>query len=101
MPRMTLAYREYSELPREVVARFSDKLTELDLSHNNFQNLGSLSGLNKLDSLILDNNALTSHVQFPHFPELHTLSINRNRVENLAVFISQVDGRVGGAGTRG
>jgi len=86
---MTLAYREYSELPREVVARFADKLTELDLSHNNFQNLGSLSGLNQLEILILDNNALEK-CNFPHFPNLHTLWINHNRIENLALFIQQV-----------
>ena len=49
MPRITLAYREYSELPREVSRRFGDKLTELDLSHNRFRALQSLTGLPHLE----------------------------------------------------
>jgi hypothetical protein len=49
MPRITLAYREYSELPREVSRRFGAQLTELDLSHNRFRAFQSLSGLPHLE----------------------------------------------------
>jgi hypothetical protein len=38
--------------------------------------------------LVLDNNEVSSHVTFPHLPKLHTLWLNHNKVENLALFIS-------------
>lgn len=37
---------------------------------------------------MLDNNEVSSHVTFPHLPKLHTLWLNHNKVENLALFIS-------------
>lgn len=90
MPRLTLAYRDYSELPHEVVRRFAGQLTELDLSHNRFSALQSLAGLAQLETLVLDNNAIATHVAFPHLPNLHTLWLNHNVVDNLALFIASV-----------
>ncbi len=127
MSRLTLAYREYTALPQEVVQRFGGKLTELganwcqetaddlweifacgdlrlccaDLSHNAFAGLQSLAGLHALQTLVLDNNNLGSHVHFPALPQLHTLWVNHNRIENLAVFIQQVREEWMGRGGQG
>ena len=46
--------------------------------------------LSNIQVLILDQNRLESHVKFPVLPSLHTLSVNGNRIRNLAVFISLI-----------
>ena len=43
-----------------------------------------------LNSLILDNNNLNSHVKFPHVAGLETLWVNHNAITNLSVFVETV-----------
>ena len=44
----------------------------------------------KLNTLILDNNKLTSHVNFPIIESLHTLWVNHNKITNLSSFVETI-----------
>ncbi|KAK3788575.1 hypothetical protein RRG08_031231 [Elysia crispata] len=88
--RLSLAYSDLSEIPDSVVSECGQSLLELDLSHNKIFDLRFLGDLPFIKSLILDDNHLTSQVKIPFCPELHTLWINDNRIQNLANLLSTV-----------
>lgn len=41
---------------------------------------------------MLDGNRITSHTKFPTLPKLKTLWVNKNKIDNLAVFMDKVVG---------
>lgn len=49
-----------------------------------------LGQLQKLSTLILDGNHYTSHIKFPYMPSVTTLYINKNRLNNLPVFVEEI-----------
>ncbi|KAF3697513.1 Leucine-rich melanocyte differentiation-associated protein [Channa argus] len=49
-----------------------------------------LSQLEKLSTLILDCNNYTSHVKFPYMPSVTTVCINKNKINNLPVFVEEI-----------
>eukprot|EP00009_Paramoeba_aestuarina_P003850 CAMPEP_0201515748 /NCGR_PEP_ID=MMETSP0161_2-20130828/7235_1 /ASSEMBLY_ACC=CAM_ASM_000251 /TAXON_ID=180227 /ORGANISM="Neoparamoeba aestuarina, Strain SoJaBio B1-5/56/2" /LENGTH=163 /DNA_ID=CAMNT_0047912661 /DNA_START=129 /DNA_END=616 /DNA_ORIENTATION=+ len=67
-----------------------ERVVRLDVSYNHFIDLMGFSEMKNLEILVLDGNKLKSHTKFPPFPALHTLSVNKNEVTNLAVFVDCV-----------
>jgi len=49
-----------------------------------------LRDTDNLNTLILDDNNLTSHVKFPVIRSLHILWVNHNKITNLSAFIETV-----------
>lgn len=49
-----------------------------------------LGQLQKLSTLILDGNHYTSHIKFPYMPSVTTLYINKNKLNNLPVFVEEI-----------
>ena len=49
-----------------------------------------LRDFDRLHTLILDNNRLTSHVKFPKLPQLRTLWVNKNNISNLSIFVDHL-----------
>ncbi|EDQ84689.1 uncharacterized protein MONBRDRAFT_29997 [Monosiga brevicollis MX1] len=89
--RLNLAYRDLREVPPAIASKFGSECQELDLSHNQVRSVSSLTGFTKLHTLILDDNLLTEHnCQFRFHPELSTLYINKNKINNLGVFVEDV-----------
>ncbi|XP_072033109.1 uncharacterized protein, partial [Amphiura filiformis] len=88
--RLTLAYRDLTNIPPEVAEKFAARTQELDLSYNRFSNLSSLEAFTNIHTLILDSNAIKSSVKFPHLPKLTTLWLNKNSIVYLTVFIDRV-----------
>ncbi|KAL6057766.1 Leucine rich melanocyte differentiation associated [Balamuthia mandrillaris] len=89
--QLSLAFRDLEDIPKEVILRHSSYIRHLDLSHNRLSiNLRSLQAFSKLETLVLDNNQLTSHTKFPALPSLHTLWVNNNQIKNLAVFLDNL-----------
>ncbi|CAI7997408.1 Leucine-rich melanocyte differentiation-associated protein [Geodia barretti] len=86
---LSLAYRELTEIPREVSAGLAS-VEILDLSHNNISDLRCLSGLDRLTTLNLDSNRLDSHAKFPSLLNLRVLWVNRNDVTNLSLFVENL-----------
>lgn len=88
--RISLAYRDLEEFPEEWIGKLAD-ITVLDLSHNNLSDFHFLQEAKKLNTLILDNNKLTNHVNFPIIMEsLHTLWVNHNKITNLSTFVETI-----------
>lgn len=89
--RISLAYRDLSELPEGWHKKLSiGDITALDLSHNNLSDFKFLRDTDNLNTLILDDNNLTSHAKFPVIGSLHILWVNHNKITNLSAFIETV-----------
>lgn len=90
MARLSLAYRDLEEVPVAIAQKYAPAAVDLDLSHNALRSLSSVQSFGQLRTLVLDNNELHSHVQWPFFPHLETLWINHNLISNLPLFIDKV-----------
>ncbi|KAF0039022.1 hypothetical protein F2P81_009506, partial [Scophthalmus maximus] len=55
-----------------------------------YWNPALLGQLEKLSTLILDCNNYTSHVKFPYMPSVTTVCINKNKINNLPVFVEEI-----------
>ncbi|XP_075999815.1 leucine-rich melanocyte differentiation-associated protein [Genypterus blacodes] len=88
---LSFAYQGLSEIPYEAILTESDTLEALDLSYNLLdENPAFLGQLEKLSTLILDCNNYNSHVKFPYMPSVTTLYINKNKINNLPVFVEEI-----------
>ncbi|KAM8746565.1 leucine-rich melanocyte differentiation-associated protein [Acanthopagrus schlegelii] len=59
-------------------------------SFNPYWNPALLGQLEKLSTLILDCNNYTSHIKFPYMPSVTALCINKNKINNLPVFVEEI-----------
>ncbi|XP_029311160.1 leucine-rich repeat-containing protein 72 [Cottoperca gobio] len=91
---LSLAYQGLSEIPYETILTQTDTLEVLDLSYNLLDDLywnpALLGQLEKLSTLILDCNSYTSHIKFPYMPSVTTVCINKNKINNLPVFVEEI-----------
>jgi len=89
--RLSLAYRDLSEVPPRIGEQFGQFLKELDLSNNELSDLTNLRDFQKLEVLVLDNNKLTSHTKIPSsLRTVHTLWVNNNEIANLSLFVDKL-----------
>ncbi|XP_072314992.1 leucine-rich melanocyte differentiation-associated protein [Eucyclogobius newberryi] len=88
---LSFAYQSLTEIPYDSILTQTQTLEVLDLSYNLLQENPALLGqLEKLSTLILDCNSYTSHVKFPFMDTLTTLCINKNKINNLPVFVEEL-----------
>ncbi|KAK0140965.1 Leucine-rich melanocyte differentiation-associated protein [Merluccius polli] len=81
-PWLSFAHQGLSEVPYEAILEHSCSLEALDLSYNLL--------LERLRTLILDCNHYTSHVKFPFMPSVTVVCINKNKINNLPVFVEEI-----------
>ncbi|XP_003966776.1 leucine-rich melanocyte differentiation-associated protein [Takifugu rubripes] len=87
----SFAYQGLTEIPYDAILSQTDTLEVLDLSYNLLEENPALLGqLQKLSTLILDGNHYTSHIKFPYMPSVTTLYINKNKLNNLPVFVEEI-----------
>jgi hypothetical protein len=55
-----------------------------------YRDLLPLREFSKLELLVIDSNRITSHTKFPSLPNLRTLWVNKNKIDNLALFIDKL-----------
>nr|XP_033507743.1 leucine-rich repeat-containing protein 72 isoform X1 [Epinephelus lanceolatus] len=98
---LSFAYQDLTEIPYESILTQTETLEVLDLSNNllndficcpsfNPWNPALLGQLEKLSTLILDCNNYTSHIKFPYMLSVTTVCINKNKINNLPVFVEEV-----------
>eukprot|EP00095_Tigriopus_kingsejongensis_P004751 maker-scaffold510_size151595-snap-gene-0.33 protein:Tk04751 transcript:maker-scaffold510_size151595-snap-gene-0.33-mRNA-1 annotation:"predicted protein" len=88
--RLILAHNRLHTVPFGIIDRHWQWVTTLDLSNNNIENVDFVAYFDVLESLVLDHNRLTHHVQFPMTPKLETLWMNFNLIEDLDCFITRL-----------
>ncbi|CAL8241707.1 unnamed protein product [Merluccius merluccius] len=100
-PWLSFAHQGLSEVPYEAILEHSCSLEALDLSYNLLRydifsstrvagNPVRLGQLERLRTLILDCNHYTSHVKFPFMPSVTVVCINKNKINNLPVFVEEI-----------
>ncbi|XP_068444487.1 leucine-rich melanocyte differentiation-associated protein [Clinocottus analis] len=91
---LSFAYQSLTEIPYETILPQTDSLEVLDLSYNllddPYWNPALLGQLEKLSTLILDCNNYTSHIKFPYMTSVTTVCINKNKINNLPVFVEEI-----------
>uniref|UniRef100_A0A3Q3KH52 U2A'/phosphoprotein 32 family A C-terminal domain-containing protein n=1 Tax=Monopterus albus TaxID=43700 RepID=A0A3Q3KH52_MONAL len=88
---LSFAYQSLTEIPYETILTQKDTLEVLDLSYNlPYWNPALLGQLERLSTLIMDCNNYTSHVKFPYMPSVTTVCINKNKINNLPVFVEEI-----------
>ncbi|XP_065806624.1 leucine-rich melanocyte differentiation-associated protein [Labrus bergylta] len=88
---LSFAYQGLKEIPYETILPQTESLEVLDLSNNLLEENPALLGrLEKLTTLILDCNNYTSHIKFPYMPSVTTVCINKNKINNLPVFVEEI-----------
>ena len=65
-------------------------ITYVDLSFNRLTSLRGLGRFTTLQILILDNNNLGDDLEFPHLPQLHELSLNKNNLSDLDCLLTKL-----------
>eukprot|EP00039_Didymoeca_costata_P005593 m.82784 g.82784 ORF g.82784 m.82784 type:complete len:781 (+) comp12887_c0_seq1:173-2515(+) len=63
------------------------QLTYLDLSFGNLSSLSPIRAFQSLETLVADQNELTSIATCPTLPRLKTLTLNNNRIEDMPSFL--------------
>ncbi|ESO81966.1 hypothetical protein LOTGIDRAFT_223705 [Lottia gigantea] len=85
--RWSLAYSNLAGPPVELTRKYGNIIEELDMSNNRVSDLRFLADFPKLNTLVVDHNAIHSHVKIPYMPGLHTIWLNHNSVKNLGIFL--------------
>ncbi|PWA22150.1 hypothetical protein CCH79_00019972 [Gambusia affinis] len=65
---LSFAYQGLTEIPYDSILMQTDTLEVLDLNCNNY----------------------TSHVKFPYMPSITAMCINKNKINNLPVFVEEI-----------
>mmetsp|Transcript_3133 Transcript_3133/g.7550 ORF Transcript_3133/g.7550 Transcript_3133/m.7550 type:complete len:267 (-) Transcript_3133:112-912(-) len=88
--QLSCAGKDWAELPRDVAEAYGGETKRLDLCYNELVTLQNVDRFRGLHELVLDNNSLGDDVEFPPLPDLHTLSLNKNRISDTEKFLKQI-----------
>lgn len=88
---LTFAGQDVECIPPWLASKYGQNTIRLDLSYNRLRSSKGLTGFENINELILDNNLLADEqVEFPTMPDLQTLTMNKNNLKNLEVFINKI-----------
>ncbi|RUS74493.1 hypothetical protein EGW08_017744 [Elysia chlorotica] len=82
--------RDATSIPQELIQDYCKITKRLDLSYNILESTAGLEHFKFLRELILDNNELGDDITFPNLRELHTLTLNKNRLTDLNSLIDKL-----------
>ena len=91
--KLSFAFQNLSEIDQKMLPSNPERIRILDLTENNFvgsSDLRFLFSFTNLKTLILDKNLIQSNIKLPFLPNLETLWLNHNKIENLAIFIENL-----------
>lgn len=87
---LSLVGLDLVSVPPHLGEKYGAKVKRLDLSYNSLERLDNLERFTHLNSLVLDNNNLSSEDTFPKIDCLKTLSLNNNKINDLKKFLECV-----------
>lgn len=91
--KLSFAFQNLNEIPRNLLPENLDQIEELDLTENNLNGSNDLKFLfefSNLKTLILDKNQIQSNIKLPVMKNLTTMWLNHNKIENLSIFIENL-----------
>ncbi|XP_061767752.1 leucine-rich melanocyte differentiation-associated protein [Nerophis ophidion] len=62
----------------------------LDLSFNQLRSLAGLGMFARLEELVVDNNLLGNDLRLPGLPNLHTLTLNKNKLTDIEALLEHL-----------
>ncbi|XP_054654035.1 leucine-rich melanocyte differentiation-associated protein isoform X2 [Dunckerocampus dactyliophorus] len=62
----------------------------LDLSFNQLRSLAGLTMFTELEELVVDNNLLGNDLRLPGLPNLHTLTLNKNKLTDIEALLEHL-----------
>ncbi|BFZ02952.1 hypothetical protein BsWGS_05991 [Bradybaena similaris] len=77
-------------LPQRLVEDYCNITSRLDLSFNKLRTLRGLEHFKFLKELVLDNNELGDSLVLPYLRDLHTLTLNKNKLRDLNGLLQQL-----------
>lgn len=86
MNQVILSDRDLDSIPSYVDAGAQS----IDICLNRFSSLSCLSRFPSLEALYADGNRLTEHLEIPDLEHLHTLSVNKNQINDLDYFLEKI-----------
>ncbi|XP_045212207.1 leucine-rich melanocyte differentiation-associated protein-like [Mercenaria mercenaria] len=81
---------DIESVPQKLIEDYSKVTTRLDLSFNQVKNLTGLEDFCHLQELVLDNNEIDDTTVFPRLQQLHTLTLNKNKLTDLEHLIEEI-----------
>lgn len=88
--QLTYANNNIFRIPNNLIENYCMKAKRLDLSHNQLSNLRGLECFMRLEELVLDSNCIDDNTQFPRLNRLQTLTLNKNKINNLENLICKL-----------
>lgn len=88
--QLSLVGKDAMTIPPELAITYGPNILRLDLSFNLLRNLDGIEGFTELRELILDGNEIDDNVAFPVMNQLHTLTMNKNKIENLDPLLDKI-----------
>jgi len=88
--QLSLVAQDLTSLPLHIAQKYGKTVTRLDLSFNAIEKLEHLGHFAHLQSLVADNNRISSDQNFPKLDGLKTLSVNNNNITDLKEFIASI-----------
>lgn len=89
--RLSYVGQDVTRIPMVLCKLYGSRVSTLDLSYNSLTSLSNLEYFPHLSELVLDNNHLGDYMVFPNLPNLHTLSLNKNRISDLEHLLSKIE----------
>ncbi|XP_048762855.2 leucine-rich melanocyte differentiation-associated protein-like [Ostrea edulis] len=87
---LSLVGQDITKIPSDVANEFAEKTRRLDLSFNCLRSLEGLEKFTQLEELVLDNNDLDDGIKFPKLQNLHTVTLNKNKITNLDQLLDNI-----------
>ncbi|KAG8235222.1 hypothetical protein J437_LFUL015914 [Ladona fulva] len=88
--RLNYVGQDCERIPPLLHTLYGQQVRYLDLSYNALVSLKGLAEFPNLEELVLDNNNLSDSIIFPTLYNLHTLSLNKNKLVNLELLLTKI-----------
>ncbi|KAK6187974.1 hypothetical protein SNE40_005888 [Patella caerulea] len=82
--------QDIEQIPQSLIDDYCKVTQRLDLSYNRLFSLQGLEDFENLQELILDNNELTDDMNIPPLKQLHTVTLNKNKINNLDALLDKL-----------